>query len=375
MEGQWLGKVEGELSGTLRVELEDRGDDFQGHAYLHYNAQHGLPGFQFGLSLPKVPPFTAKAETIYLYANGGIMTREDKLRAEQDIAQRFNEPMPAALDVSFETEGEILKVEWASPDTQENGEVVLTGTDPKAPSQIVGRNDLTTWDQFREWAINQRPRQYIFRGQALPLKLVSSFHRTWRKDLLTWIENDVSALFGAVMERINYPLRLGDLGHNSAIWSILQHHGYPTPLLDWTLSPFVAAYFAFQDREFSEEAAPRIYIFDQAEWNKRYGLRAFVADPAPPQLVVMESYAIGNPRSGPQQALSIVTNIADVEAFVREREEADGQNYLTVCDLPADEKPRIVRELELMGITYGSLFPGLDGICRDMRDRNFARPV
>ncbi|MDT9597917.1 FRG domain-containing protein [Sphingosinicella rhizophila] len=215
----------------------------------------------------------------------------------------------------------------------------------------------------------------MFRGQALPLKLVSSFHRTWRKDLLTWIEHDVNALFGAVMERISYPLRLGDLGHNSAIWSILQHHGYPTPLLDWTLSPFVAAYFAFQDLEFSEEVSPRIHIFDQAEWNKRYGLRAFIADPSPPQLVVMESYAIGNPRSGPQQALSIVTNIADVEAFVREREEADGQNYLTVCDLPANDKPRIIRELELMGITYGSLFPGLDGICRDMRDRNFTRPI
>ncbi|MDT9597916.1 hypothetical protein [Sphingosinicella rhizophila] len=106
MEGQWLGKIEGKLSGTLRVELEDRGDDFRGHAYLYYGAQHGLPGFQFGLSLPKAPPFTAKVETIYLYANGGIMTREDKLRAEQDIVQRFNEPMPATLDVSFNAEGE-----------------------------------------------------------------------------------------------------------------------------------------------------------------------------------------------------------------------------------------------------------------------------
>jgi hypothetical protein len=33
-----------------------------------------------------------------------------------------------------------------------------------------------------------------------------------------------------------------------------------------------------------------------------------------------------------------------------------------------------MRELELMGITYGSLFPGLDGICRDMRDRLFTPP-
>jgi hypothetical protein len=375
MDGQWLGKIEGELSASLRVELEDRGDHFQGHAYLFYDVQHRLPGFQFNLNFQKEQPFLARVETIYLYANGGIMTREERIRAEQDIAQRFDEPMPSALDVSFKSEGKILKIAWAVPDKETKGEIALSGTDLEAPSQIVRRDDLTSWDQFREWAIKQRPRQFIFRGQAQPFKLVSSFHRTWRKDLLNWIENDVNALFGAVVERISYPLRLGDLGHNSAIWSILQHHGYPTPLLDWTLSPFVAAYFAFQDREFSEHSSPRIYIFDQAEWEKRYALRAFIADPSPPQLVVMQSYAIGNPRSAPQQALSMVTNIADVEAFVREREEIDGQTYLTVCDLPAIEKQRVVRELELMGITYGSLFPGLDGICRDMRDQNFAQPA
>nr|WP_062118413.1 hypothetical protein [Sphingobium sp. MI1205] len=117
---------------------------------------------------------------------------------------------------------------------------------------------------------------------------------------------------------------------------------------------------------------PRIHIFDQAKWNERYGKIGFTADPSPPQLIVLESNRFGNPRAAPQQALATVSNVTDIESFVRAREIQDEQEYLTICDLPATEAPRILRELELMGITYGSLFPGLDGIARDVKDRLFA---
>jgi hypothetical protein len=167
---------------------------------------------------------------------------------------------------------------------------------------------------------------------------------------------------------------MGNLQHNAAIWSILQHHGYPTPMLDWSYSPFVAAYFAFYDADLQVDCAPRIYIFDQASWNARYGRMEFIVDAAPNQLVVVESMSVANPRHGPQQAVSTVTNIADVESFVRRKEQEDGVSYLTICDLPWESRSQIMRELELMGITYGSLFPGLDGVCRDMRGRLFAEP-
>lgn len=372
MQGQWIGEIEGEHNGTLRVELERREGRISGNAYLFYDQSHRLPGFRFPLNFNAVPPYVTETQTIYLFTDGGVMSQAERDRIEDDLVERFGRlPMPAKLDVEFVNEGDDLVIRWSS-DGYEQETLRLAHFDIKATSELVARPDLTTWDQFRQWAVSQRPRNFIFRGQSKPHKLATTFHRTWRKDLNTWIVDDVRKLFGVTIERLSYPLQLGNMEHNAAFWNILQHHGYPTPLLDWTLSPFVAAYFAFCDIKPNDTRAPRIYIFDVDAWNEKYGKLAFFADVAPPQLIVLESMPAGNPRAVPQQSVSTVSNIADIEAFIRRKEQEDDRTYMTVCDLPANEAPKIMRELELMGITYGSIFPGLDGVCRDMKDRLFA---
>jgi len=87
----------------------------------------------------------------------------------------------------------------------------------------------------------------------------------------------------------------------------------------------------------------------------------------------MEFIAIANPRLVPQQAVITVTNIDDIEAYVLEREtEADIQ-YLYAIDIPASEREEAMRELRFMGITAGSMFPSIDGVCEEFRERNFEK--
>jgi hypothetical protein len=95
-----------------------------------------------------------------------------------------------------------------------------------------------------------------------------------------------------------------------------------------------------------------------------------MAAPARRHVTIGEFLAIENERMIPQQAASMITNIDDIESFIRTKE-VGGKKYLWAIDLPVGERKRVIRELAYMSITAGSLFPGLDGACEELAERNF----
>lgn len=85
----------------------------------------------------------------------------------------------------------------------------------------------------------------------------------------------------------------------------------------------------------------------------------------------MEFIAIANPRIVPQQAVTTVTNLEDIEGYILEKEAETGMRFLEAIDIPANEREKAMRDLRFMGITAGSMFPSIDGVCEELRERNF----
>ena len=170
---------------------------------------------------------------------------------------------------------------------------------------------------------------------------------------------DVASLHRHLSGLTAHRFQLNDPFDYAAFLNLAQHHGYPTPILDWTESPFVAAYFAFRDvrsKNVISNDKVRVFVLDARAWNALG--RAFALMPGFIHLTLLEPLAINNPRALPQQSISAWTNVDDLESFIEITEKWTGKSYLRVIDLPASERKKAMQDLALMGITGGSMFPG-----------------
>jgi hypothetical protein len=180
-------------------------------------------------------------------------------------------------------------------------------------------------------------------------------------------------LFGIKAEdRFSHVYRVQAIEYG-AFYTLVQHHGYPTPLLDWTYSGYVAAYFAYRNLSRDNRTADhkvRIIVLDAQLWRNNFPQLQKIV-PAKRHFSLFHPLAINNPRLVPQQALLTISNVDDIEGYIAEGEGLKGKTYLYAIDLPGSERRHVLQQLSMMGITAGSLFPGLDGACEQLREQLF----
>lgn len=153
-------------------------------------------------------------------------------------------------------------------DFEAQREDLVTGTSSGASGwEVTGQADgtisyrLKSWSRFFDFldgvifVSTFANRQYVWRGQRRSdWSLSSSLDRLFES--LGLLEIGFQALeaqskrhlksfqLAARGRRGNNPQRIDS---ENDWWALGQHFGLATPLLDWTRSPFAAAYFAFDD--------------------------------------------------------------------------------------------------------------------------------
>jgi hypothetical protein len=231
-----------------------------------------------------------------------------------------------------------------------------------------------TWDQFKMEMARFRGRSAVyFRGHSCTShRLETLFHRSGRFDMIDYVWRDLPRLRHTINAHSRY--RYGkDRDDTLALLSLAQHHGYPTPLLDWSRSPYVAAFFAFacdkcEQWPVTRHKAVRIFAFDTEKWP-----RSTVQSLRDPMASIQfgEPDAHNNPRFVPQQSVAMLSTLHNIEALIHEEQKRLNQRFLHRFDIRADQRELAIEDLRLMGITPSSLYPGFEGVCRSLRMQYF----
>ena len=244
--------------------------------------------------------------------------------------------------------------------------------------------EINTWDEFDTEIENQPHREWLYRGQsdaAWPIK--TSLYRLFEdaqaiikshKGKARRFEKDEheNLLIRRFMANAHLFLTALPEKNDKLEWlSLMQHYGAPTRMLDVTLSPHIASYFALEHghADFAifafnykflkllDEEALDIDCKKSEIFNNHKKERSFI---------LAHESKFANERLLSQQGLFLVpsTNYHTFDELL-----AEYGGHGEACKkfiINGNMRYEGIERLKQMNITSTSLFPGVDGFCRSL---------
>lgn len=235
---------------------------------------------------------------------------------------------------------------------------------------------LASWRYFYDY-IHQRlldHKAYVFRGQQVgDWKLEPTLDRLAKKvSKFNRRQHLVNFQRAARGRRGPSPVMISE---EDDWWALGQHFGLATPLLDWSTSPFVAAFFAFEKEDLGNQSAFRAVFALSESSVKRKSSEIDKANreahkelpeilrPRAPKVEFIRPLSDENPRLINQGGL--FTRSPDGQTIEEwfTKNFPDEKRYMILVKIliPNRDRDTCLKDLNRMNINHLSLFPDLFG--------------
>ena len=248
---------------------------------------------------------------------------------------------------------------------------MATRSNSGTPYRVVR---IGSWEEYQSMISDSPYQHWAFRGQrdaSAPLfSLLSRYFMSFNVDPRAWREQEERILRIFKRKSVHFLDNVPDREDDFEWLALMQDHGAPTRLLDFTWSPYVAAFFALQNT--TKEGV--IWACNPVEIKKTKSVeledpgsfRKYFLSASGNFVWLAEPYAM-NRRLIAQSGTFLVPAVLDKSVEEILKQYPNPRETLIKFILPADKvREKGMRELYRMNITQATLFPDLDGLARSL---------
>lgn len=235
---------------------------------------------------------------------------------------------------------------------------------------------LSSWEEFHQNVRSLKSKRgYVWRGQKKDEHKGWFLQSSFDRKVQTNGQQDRSKKLKLHLD--NYKKEMNKSYPNVLpkddidIWAIGQHYGLMTPLLDWTLSPYIAAYFAFNEENNANDQNDRYrYVYALNRSIERLMLKqkkvskVLSSDRSVP---FIDRLPYPNPRFTAQKGIFTKAFHGNdiwkyVQSFSKKR---PSEITIVKFRIPVEDREKCLHDLHLMNIDHTSLLLDI----RDVVDR------
>jgi hypothetical protein len=150
-------------------------------------------------------------------------------------------------------------------------------------------------------------------------------------------------------------------------WTLGQHYGLVTPMLDWSYSPYVALYFAFLDAPGADADARCVWVLHPKRVQELNARAAGQVESGATQvgLRILDPLVDENARLVNQNGIFTCGPVGvTVDDWIRKTSGEHEALAVIKVVIPGDDRENCLRHLNQMNINHVTLFPDLEGASR-----------